>query len=193
MSKKNGNYKDLMDDKNGIVRDLLTVFGFDPIEEHSFEAICQLEELIESHYPPGHTPLPTTLIPFGWYLTHTLQKNLPDAKINCDVKSIWDIHITYTPSWGDKNDDVGTMQVWPFKRVNKFWKNRDERMSAMLEMTMLMAKNNPESFQDMADGDGWVTLPSGTMFRIMMAESDKDGNIGEGTVKLNASKLIKGL
>ena len=188
-----GSYADIMSDRRGSIRQLLSIFGFDPITEHSYEAIRQLEKLIDAHYPVGHSPMPTTMIPFGWYLTHTLHKNLPNAKINTDVESVWDISISYKPTWKNKDEKGGTMEVWPFRRVSKFWKNREDSMSAMLEMTMLLATKDPSTFEDMADDEGWVTLPSGTMFRAMAAETDEDGKILGGKIKLNASKLIKGL
>jgi hypothetical protein len=190
MSKK-GNYKDLVEDRDGNVRALLAVFGFDPIEEHTTDALKQLEELINVHYPQGHEPLPTTLIPFGVYLTKTLLMHLPEAKVDADVESVWDISVSYIPEWS--KEEGGTHQIFPFKRVHRFWKNREDAMSALFEMSKLISTTDPRKLEFMADDEGWIRLPSGVMFRMQVGSVSKDGKTKESSVHLDANKIIPGL
>lgn len=165
-------FTDVIEDKVGGMPLMLGMFGFKPKVDYTFDALRELEEKINDTYPQGHEPMATTLIPFGWYLLKSLEKNLPGTKIKVVVPEIWDIELEF-----EKKDGL-RMVIFPFRRVDKFWRNREDSMASMLELTMFLMENDPFSreCQFKADEEGWITLPHGSVFRLHEGKLDKDDN-----------------
>lgn len=161
-------FTELVEDKKGGFDFMLKVFGFKPKEHYTYEALWELEELINDMYPEGHEPLPTTLLPFGHYLLRTLKANLFEYEVFPKQETVWDIYMEFEQKGGMK------MMVYPFERANKFWRNREDRMSSLLEMISFLTENDASSpkVQAMADEDGWIKLPKGSVFRLLRTGED---------------------
>ena len=87
---------------------------------------------------------------------------------------------------------TGTAQVRPFVRVNKYWKNREDRMSSLVHMIEFTSeiKMDPEYWSKRADEDGWIQLASGDAMRMFQTKKDKDTNTNITNVEPGDAKGI---
>lgn len=144
------------------------------------EELEDLEEKIDERFPQGHEPMLTTIIPFGYYLGEVLRKKIPGAKwkISDEVNEKNDI-MKVVLEFTDGNGH--TMQAMPFKRVIKYWRNREDRMSSfvkMIEMTTEV-QLDPDYWGKRADEDGWILMANDTMFRMFIGDKNSKGDHGK--------------
>jgi len=163
--------------------------------KYTEEELEMIEEKINEIFPEGHEPLTTTMIPFGFYLGQLLRKKIPGAewKVTDEVNkknSIWDVFIEF------KNSDGYTMQAKPFMRVDKFWRRREDKMSAfvkMIEMTSEI-KMDPEYWNKRADDEGWIETANEMSFRVFQgSKKDKiDGDFSKAKGMFHNGKFGDG-
>lgn len=139
-----------------------------------------IEQKINDVFPQGHEPLPTTLIPFGFYLGELMIRKIPGAKwkITDEVNAsnnVFDIFVEFEANGG-------TMQMFPFKRAHRFWMKREDRMSAMVLMIEITSEitMDKEYWSLRTDKDGWITMASGCMLRLFQAENKNDMSTAKG-------------
>jgi hypothetical protein len=155
---------------------ILVMLNFDYKElKYNEEELTAIEDKINEMYPQGHKPLPTTLIPFGFYLGELLRKKIPGSEWKIpDEKdvSVWDMCIEF------KNTDGGKMQAHPFRRIEKFWKNRDERMVSFIRMICFNSEvmMDKEYWSKRVDEDGWITMAWGDMYRMFLGSKEEFDN-----------------
>ena len=134
--------------------------------KYTIAELEEIEEMIDKQYPVGHKPLSTTLIPFGFYLGEVLKKSIE--------KSHWVIK-------PDKNNPedlfeatikCNSMIAYPFRRVNKFWHDRSDKMSSLVRMISFTTEVSldPDYWKHRANEDGWIHLINGEMIRMFIAE-----------------------
>jgi hypothetical protein len=138
--------------------------------EYSLDQLIEIEKTIDERYPVGHNPFPTTLIPFGLYLGELIVRTIPGAELVKSAPSMWDITVKFKMA-----SQEGWFQAKPFRRVSKFWKNREDRMSSFFRMCEFMSEIEftEEYIKSRADEDGWIYMESGDKFRMM--KKGKDG------------------
>lgn len=168
------------EDRDRSSKELLEIFDEMKMEQenknlslkYTEKELKLIESKIDEVFPLGHEPMYATLIPFGFYLGQLMIKKVPGAKwyvppeLNEDG-DIFDICVEHV-----REDQ--TLRVQPFKRVKKFWSNRNDKMSVLVRMFEFQTeiKLNNEYWSTRADEDGWITMPDGYMFRMFKADKD---------------------
>jgi len=138
--------------------------------------LALIEEKIDEMFPVGHKPMATTLVPFGYYLGKMFITKFPGSewyvsdKAN-ETNDIWDVSVKLKV-----DDSKHTMEVKPFRRVQKFWKNREDKMTSMLRMVIFTTEisMDAEYWTKRADEDGWILMGSGDMLRMFVGEKGGD-------------------
>jgi hypothetical protein len=157
--------KEIIDNlRNPMTLSILSVLTNVDID-YTFESLMKCEEAINNLYPEGHKPLPTTLIPFGFLLGETIVRKL-GGEWDYDADSIWNVKVKVI------NKSDGEMVLKPFLRIEKFWKDRSDAMSAMYRMVEYSsgADLSPENIGRFEDDDGWVHFPDGFKFRLRRSD-----------------------
>ncbi len=145
--------------------------SMDTVLNFNEKTLIKIEEKINEMYPPGHQPLVTTLIPFGWFFGECIKAIFPKAKWSCkdDDSGLFDMCIKLKQS---KKDKTNGFECYPFQRIDKFWKNRENRMSTFIR-TMEFSNEiqmNKEYWEKRSDSEGWITFANGDMIRITHLE-----------------------
>ena len=104
--------------------------------------------------------MPTTYVPFGIYLGLTIIENVPGATWDFEeeVEYLTDLKITI------KQDEEKRFEVYPFRRIIKFWQDRTDGIQAFFQIIQMNAMAG-DIVADAPDGE-WIKLPNGTMFRV---------------------------
>lgn len=127
-----------------------------------------------------HKPMPTTVLLFGMLFAKSLMNEFPDKlSLGEDSLNMADLIMT------GKSADGMVMQIRPFVRVAKFFKERDDSLIAFYHMLKFSFENNihsPEFIKEHADEDGWITLPNGS--RLRMRQFDGDANVVSFTIPI---------
>lgn len=167
--------RELLDAVSKNIDGMMREFGISHLN-YTTRQLEVLERLVDDRFPVGHKPMPTTIIPFAFYLGECIVRNVPGAKweIAKDASAINEIAISLTGS--DTLSRLGT-HVYPFNRVWKFWNDRTDRMSTMLRMVMRMdeVQLNPEYLKKRIGADGWIQTFYGDCYRMLVAKEDKSG------------------
>lgn len=127
-----------------------------------------------------HKPMPTTVLLFGILFSKSLMNEFP-GKLSWgeDSQNMADMIMTA------KTEGGVVMQVAPFIRVAKFFKERDDSLMGFYEMLKFSFENDihsPEFIKEHADADGWITLPNGSKLR--MRQFDINANVVSFTVPI---------
>lgn len=130
----------------------------------TFENLRKMEEVINSMYPQGHDPMPTTVIPFGVHVGEVLIKHIPGAKWNFDepIEYVYDLSITCPGPNG------AVAKVKPLQRVAKFWRDRTDTIFGFAEMIRDMANGTLNPTKE----GKWVKRPNGTQIRVHSMTKD---------------------
>lgn len=143
--------------------------------------LLMIEDKIEEMFPEGHKPLPTTLIPFGFYLGKYIIKKIPGAEWTFPESNndddIWDVGIKFKASM------AGEMVIKPFLRAKKFWMRREDKMSTLAHVACFNSEieMDKDYWTKRTDDDGWITMASGDMFRLYVGKkSDNDFSKAKG-------------
>lgn len=142
--------------------------------------LINIEELLNKTFPKGHEPLSTTIIPFGFYLGEFFIRKFENAKWvvadedNSNINNVFKSVVEFDGLNG------GRMQVKPFLRVEKFWKNREDKMTCLFRVMSFTSEINmdPEYWSKRADNDGLIQMATGDMLRMYIGEKKK-GKIGK--------------
>jgi hypothetical protein len=144
--------------------EVLKMFGLTDID-YSIESLEMVEMLINAFFPEGHEPLPTTILPFGYYLGEVIRRNTAlsnwEIEEDCDV---WDIKLKLQMPGADNKAEIK-----PFLRAYRFFLDRSDGLAAMARMIQMMSIFDTDSLEEAieeADEDGWIHLPNGDSFRI---------------------------
>ena len=64
--------------------------------------------------------------------------------------------------------------MYPFKRVNKYWKDRSDRLTSLVKMISFTTEisMDPDYWKHRADDDGWIRLINGEMLRVFKTDKD---------------------
>lgn len=143
--------------------------------------LINIEELLNKNFPKGHEPLATTLIPFGFYLGEFFIRKFDNAKWVIDDEDNKDMNNIFNASVEFDGLNKARMQVRPFLRVDKFWKNREDKMTALYRVMSFTSEvnMNPEYWSKRADKDGWIQMASGDMLRMYIGEKKKGAKISD--------------
>lgn len=140
-----------------MIQTMFPVIGYKT--ELTFENLKEMERIINLVYPEGHTPMPTTAIPFGIHVGNILVKQIPGAKWNVkDEEYVYDLSITCP------GPDGGEAFIKPIQRVANFWKDRTDTIFGWAEMIRDLASGSL-SLQLKGKGQ-WVYRDNGTKVRI---------------------------
>lgn len=165
-------WQDFLDKMRSTMCDTMMIaFGVTPTYQP--ESLNEVEQKINEMYPEGHKAMPTTYLPFGFYLGETIVRNIPGAKWDISEAGEFFDNIAITI---DQSDEAKA-KLFPFRRVMKFWDDRTDGLSVFYRMINLMALGgiNPEAVQK----GQWLHFPNGDAFR--MTEGPKEDEDGERT------------
>lgn len=127
-----------------------------------------------------HKPMPTTVLLFGILFSKSLMNEFP-GKLSWGEDSLNMADLIMT----GKSADGMVMQIRPFIRVAKFFKERDDSLMAFYHMLKFSFENDihsPEFIKEHADEDGWITLPNGSKLR--MRQFSGDANVVSFTIPI---------
>lgn len=157
-------HTDLIENGLATITMFFDIIGFRPKEHYTYDAVKDLEKVVNEVYPQGHKPLTTTYIPFGLYLGKTLIDNIENAEWGgLDEDHIWDIYIEIK----QKNDE--SMRVFPFKKIISFWEDRSNNLTSVIKMCEFVTNydiSDKELMKQFEDKDGWIHFETGDCFRV---------------------------
>jgi hypothetical protein len=145
--------------------------------KYNEDELEEIEKKINVVFPEGHTPLATTLIPFGFYLGELIKKKIPGAEWKyTDTEDLWDLSVEYKTSEGM------SMQAKPFMRAQKFWKKREDRMLSFIRMICFNTEvtMDKEYWSKRVDEEGWITMAWGDMYRLFIGDKGEDFTKAKG-------------
>ena len=142
--------------------------------KYTLAELGDIEDMLDKQYPIGHIPQSTTLIPFGFYLGQVLKKTFENSQwiISKDKSEAHHLFEMTIKCELDKNG-IGII-VYPFKRVNKYWKDRSDRLTSLVKMISFTTEisMDPDYWKHRADDDGWIRLINGEMLRVFKTDKD---------------------
>ncbi len=146
----------------------------DTVLNFNEKTLIKIEEKINEMYPTGHVPLVTTLIPFGWFFGECIKAVFPKSKWACEDEDagLFDMSIKLKSS---KKDKINGFEAFPFQRIDKFWKNRENQMSTFIRTIEFSneIQMKKEYWEKRADKEGWITFANGDMIRVTHLEQTK--------------------
>lgn len=175
--------------KDGGIQTMLGAFGFAHLN-YTKKQLEAIEDKINDQYPEGHKPKSlATLIPFGFFLGECIIKNVPGAHWHVpeDVEGIFDISVKIT------SDKHGS-EVYPFRRIQKYWFDRSDKLSVMLQMIEFMNEMSLDiGYQEKrAEAEGWIQTNFGIKFRMHIKDKNSGHTKGVGhNVKLSEEEEKK--
>ena len=146
-------------------KDLRTILSMQKIDTSlTVKTIESIEASVMRQWgKEPHKPMPTTVLLFGILFSKSLMNEFP-GKLCWDKDSSNMNELTLVA----KSEGNITMQVKPFIRVLKFFKERDDSLIAFYKMLKFFFENDVNSPEILgkADKDGWITLEDGSVMRI---------------------------
>lgn len=140
------------------------MFGVDL--DYTEDSLKSLEEAINDIYPEGHQVVaPTTYVPFAVYLGEVIINSVKGAEWEIDdIEYLNDITIN-VPTEDDNPDNHAT--VYPFRRVEKFWKDRTDSLHVYACMIRMMANGELNEVVENAEFDEWIDIPNVGKMRMI--------------------------
>ncbi len=77
-----------------------------------------------------------------------------------------------------KNGDE--TRLFPFRRISKWWKSREDNMASVLKMCQFVTKYDimdERVKKNFMDKDGWIHFANGECFRFHIMEENVDINM----------------
>ena len=150
----------------GMAAKMFGMIGFKP--NYTLEQLQEIEQEFQAMYG-GREILPTTVVPFGFYLGETLVRNIPNAKWDFTADFLCDVSIKI------QGKDGGELIAKPFTRFEKFLKDDSDKPSTMFWLFSQLSQKTTKEL--MAEGtpltDGWYKFPDGHMFRFFIEKKQK--------------------
>lgn len=131
------------------------------------ESLDKVEAAINRMFKPGKPMFDTSYIPFGFYLGETIVQHIPGSKWDTgEAEYIADIKVVC------KGPNDTRAEVYPFRRIMKFWEDRTDGLTVMFRTLQLMSAGGLAP-DNMKQGK-WVNFPNGDKIRIR-DKVDKEG------------------
>lgn len=128
--------------------------------DYTLESLEQLEQQLDRMFPPGHEPMPTTVLVLGYYLGETIVQNVPNARwVTEGAKHPYELTIEI------EQFNEGKGQVFPFNRIYKFFEDHENGLAAFYRIVHLMSVGGID-VKNMKEGK-WVEFPNGDCVRIV--------------------------
>lgn len=142
---------------------VFSTIGFKPEEHFTYDAIKDLEEVVNKIFPQGHEPKLTTIVPFGIYLGKTMIEMVEGARWKgLDGDHLFDIYVDIK----QKNGVI--MKIYPFRMVIHFWEDRGYSLASVIKMCEFVTiydMSDKKVLEEFEDENGWIHFGTGECFK----------------------------